>query len=219
MANVSLEEISSLFEGLNLASNQNRMQKLMDIRMFLYTQAAESIQNSIRISDMKYLFQSFDSDNLEEIELACSIINTILSHLNPLNVLNELSSSFQFALTHTNKNVVELVMKQLLRILKCPNGIDIFIESSEIIKSVIILLANDDLSLASSACQFLSYFGSNSVRGANMMLSSSVDSLLPVFQDVMAKKMKLYAYVFMRLFVTSEKRPISFLIFVQTQKS
>ena len=40
------------------------MQKLMDIRMFLYTQAAESIQNSIRISDMKYLFQSFDSDNL-----------------------------------------------------------------------------------------------------------------------------------------------------------
>ena len=64
MANVSLEEISSLFEGLNLASNQNRMQKLMDIRMFLYTQAAESIQNSIRISDMKYLFQSFDSDNL-----------------------------------------------------------------------------------------------------------------------------------------------------------
>jgi len=179
----SNESLTAHIEQLSLEEGiAARLQQLQQIKIMLSMQ--QPPQGGVSVDDLQALFGSLESQNPEEVSLACDIIDVTLSTMDPQKVLNEMSSFLLSGLQHYDYHVCELVLRQLTRMVKSsPTISNSLIESPEIIEQSVALLGSDEISTATLASQFLSYFARN--HDACLLLLSPNKTVLSKFAQVM----------------------------------
>jgi len=181
----SSESLTAHIEQLTLQDGvAARLEQLQQIKIMLTMQ--EIPQGGVSVDDVRALFGSLESQNSEEVSLACDIIDVTLSRLDPKTVLDEMATFLLSGLQHYDHRVSELLLRQLTRMVKAsPSVTNTLVESPELIEECVALLASEEMSTANLSSQFLSSFTSNSSDACLLLLSPN-KVVLEKFKRVMA---------------------------------
>ncbi|XP_076822852.1 26S proteasome non-ATPase regulatory subunit 5-like [Clavelina lepadiformis] len=177
--------LATLIERLRV--DEDTLPTLLQVKAFVVAATSSAIKNVVKASHLHYLFNCLHTNDREQIEVTCFILNSLLPIVDPLEVLMQLSQSIQNGLTHQSDVVRHLALKELGRIITTVEGAGALSESSEVIRQTVKLIADEDMSVASAAVNFLSDYGCTSPNIARTLLSHDPESSLETLKAVMSK--------------------------------
>lgn len=180
------EDLSLLIQKLNLDDSSERLKQLLDIKAIL---VSTSMQTVVTADNLENLFSSLSSNNSEEVEVCCYIVEKILAKLDGRVILDKLAHYLSTALQHHNPQVVQLALNQLVRMLVTTSPdhvIGALAQARDLLSHVMSLLSEEDEEeMGATSLRFLSRLGARSRDAASMLLGQH--HLLKQLLDQMSK--------------------------------
>lgn len=181
-----METVRNLFARLQ--DESDRLPALLDGKAYLVNMNAATLKQLISVQEVALLFPCLDTNDAEQVSTVVFILKLLLPILDVGSKFEVLSQSLCVGLSHSNSEVRSLCLQQFKECCMTEVGNAALAESKNVIGKIVELVGDPDMSIALSAADVLSEFGSYSLEGAKVMLRGE---LLENIVNVMKKEDKI----------------------------
>ncbi|KAK4325454.1 hypothetical protein Pmani_003981 [Petrolisthes manimaculis] len=121
MSNSKVTQVIRLLGELNLSEDPKR--QLLDLKSTLFTLPATGMEGLHTNVQLDPLFDSFNSSDGEQVELAVEVMGHLLPHVSPQEVVERFNGELLRGLQHPHEKVRSLVLKQVLQCAETEAGV------------------------------------------------------------------------------------------------
>ncbi|XP_018605909.2 26S proteasome non-ATPase regulatory subunit 5 [Scleropages formosus] len=172
----SIESLLSEISGL-----EDPVEELRSLRTAVLAVPLETLKETVRGLRLEVIFSLLISNDREQVELCVVILGRFLQALDPHYVAQNFREELQMGLNHCLHSVKVLAISQIRRIVEHPDAALVIVNSSELLKGLILCIAEEKISVAKEAIQALSKL-TNTTDGLHALFQSE---LLDHLKDVM----------------------------------
>ncbi|XP_052219531.1 26S proteasome non-ATPase regulatory subunit 5-like [Dreissena polymorpha] len=163
----------------SLPNSENKLEVLADLKAVLGNTPIQSISSISANVSFSSVFECLSTDNGEELEMCCEVLQKLLSPLPPDVILTQFHDELLTGLQHDELPVRKLCLSQILRV--SDNSSEELTQHEDILVKLVKALADESLDVAKSASQVLTKLGS-SEEGLSTLYS---ENLMSTIQDVL----------------------------------
>ncbi|KAF5284088.1 hypothetical protein FQA39_LY17137 [Lamprigera yunnana] len=159
-----------------------RVPTLTEIKQHFSSVSPEEAKVTANNLQLTAIFDCLNNSNVEQVDLACDVLSTCMSHLTLGNSIDLYSTLLERALRHPYSSVKIMALKEIERNVEdVKELLKLFIDT-QLLKSVISIIADQDLTVAKIATVIVHKVGVTNV-GIQILIS---EEMLPIIYEVMA---------------------------------
>lgn len=163
-----METVRNLFARLH--DETDRLPALLDGKAYLVNMNVATLKQLISAQEVALLFPCLNTNDAEQISTVVFILKLLLPILSVESKFEVLSQSLCAGLSHCNSEVKSLCLQEFKDCCMTEVGNAAMAESKDVIGKIVQLVGDSDMSIALSAADVLSEFGSFSLEGAKVLL-------------------------------------------------
>ncbi|XP_071538494.1 26S proteasome non-ATPase regulatory subunit 5 [Panulirus ornatus] len=175
----NMNEVVRLLSELSLSDDPKK--QLLNLKTTLITLSSR-MHSLPRNLELNALFDSFNSSDSEQVELAVDVLGQLLPFVSAIEVVERFSAELLRGLDHPHEKVRSLVLKQVLTCAGSESGVVTVITNHTLLLSVVRSIGDKSLGVVKTAISALTKICSQDV-GLNATFSSES---VTVMQEVMA---------------------------------
>ncbi|XP_054272652.1 26S proteasome non-ATPase regulatory subunit 5 [Macrosteles quadrilineatus] len=176
----------------NISHDQDVISNLSEIKIALSVLNSSQLKYNTSSLNLSEIFDCLNSSAKNQIELACEVLKTFLSALDPAVILSQYGVAVIRALKHPNVDVKQLVLEELNRAACESDLAPRLSQEQELLLCVAECVAHEEVAVARSSIQFLVRLGSSTTGLAAVYSPAMLHALAAVSQTNDTNRFRVY---------------------------
>lgn len=144
-----------------LAVSDSRRELLAAMKVALCNLNTRDLTTVANLVPLSAIFDSINTDDKEQLQLACDVLGKLMETLEPSTVLTQYGQQIQHTLVHPSPHAKELVLRELDRAINGrPEMVERLSAEQNLLVCIIDCLCLEELSVAKHALALLKHLGS-----------------------------------------------------------